>query len=82
MKAVQACPTMLCLYVKSKYKTDDLYCAMSAGFYPLSSSDILIVEGKAFNQSAGNPIENYGIKRPFRGNKEHLNPAERTEDEG
>ena len=44
-------------------------------------SVILIVEGKAFNQSAGNPIENYGIKRPFRGNKEDLNPAERTEDE-
>ena len=43
-------------------------------------SVILIVEGKAFNQSAGSPIENYGIKRPFRGNKEHLNPAERTEE--
>lgn len=32
-------------------------------------SVILIVEGKAFNQSAGSPIENYGIKRPFRGTK-------------
>ena len=46
-----------------------------------TGSVILIVEGKAFNQSAGSPIENYGIKRPFRGNKEYLNPAERTENE-
>ena len=44
-------------------------------------SVILIVEGKIFNQSSGNPIENYGIKKLFRGNKEYLNPAERTENE-
>lgn len=30
------------LVCKSKYKTDDLYCAMSAGFYPFSVFDILI----------------------------------------
>ena len=46
-----------------------------------TGSVILIVEGKAFNQSAGSPIENYGIKGPFRGNKEYLNPAERAENE-
>lgn len=46
-----------------------------------TGSVILIVEGKAFNQSAGSLIENYGIKGPFRGNKEYLNPAERAENE-
>lgn len=46
-----------------------------------TGSVILIVEGKAFNQPAGSPIENYGIKGPFRGNKEYLNPAERAENE-
>ena len=46
-----------------------------------TGSVILIVEGNAFNQSAGSPIENYGIKGPFRGNKEYLNPAERAENE-
>ena len=46
-----------------------------------TGSVILIVEGKAFNQSAGSPIENYGIKGPFRGNKEYLNPPERAENE-
>ena len=55
MRAVQACQTMLCLYVKSKYKTDDLYCAMSVGFYPFSVFDILTVEGKAFRRNGRKP---------------------------